>query len=128
MPDVGGKRKMLDIQTQTLFDAEVTNEQTQEPITSIGKYKFYTAAFERANDILFNAIDKNPVYIVIDEVGKLEMKEKGFYTSVVRLTEAIRQNKIDSTLILTVRDSYVEDVCKFFKMEEYIITNDLSGL
>lgn len=127
MPDINGKRKMLDIATQTLFDAELT-EETSEPITEIGKYKFYTAAFERANDILLNAIDKNPAYIIIDEVGKLEMKEKGFYKAVVTLIELAKQKKIQSQLILVVRDSFVEEVCKYFKIEEYVLTDDLNKL
>ena len=127
MPDINGRRKMLDITTQVLFDAEITEEST-ELITETGKYKFYTAAFESANDILLKAIDKSPAYIIIDEVGKLEMKEKGYYKAVVKLIELEKQKKLQSQLILVVRDSFVEDVIKFFDLNECKIIDDLSKL
>jgi nucleoside-triphosphatase THEP1 len=93
---------MLDIATKKIFDAEVV-EDKGGPVTEIGRYKFYTASFERANEILITGIDKNPAYIVIDEVGKLEMNEKGFYKAVVKLIKSAKQREIHSKIILVVR-------------------------
>lgn len=126
MPDVDGKRKMLDIASHVLFEAEVTEKQTTQPVTAIGKYQFYTAAFEKANAILINAISNNATFIIVDEVGKLELKQKGFYPAVASLIAAVHQNKITSTVILVVRDSFVEEVVKFFSINDYRLTDDIS--
>jgi nucleoside-triphosphatase THEP1 len=129
MPDINGYRKILNIETKEIFDIEcIDAAKTNEPLTSIGKFNFYTAAFEKANSILLDALSQNPHWLVIDEVGKLELKSEGFYRSV---NEAVRfygdKNKPGS-LLITVRDGLCEEVISFFNIKKFKIIDRLDAI
>jgi nucleoside-triphosphatase THEP1 len=129
MPDINGRRKVFNLNTKEIFDAEcIDTANTKEPLTSIGKFYFYTAAFEKANSILLHAISQTPNWLVIDEAGKLELKGEGFYRSV---DEAVRlysdKNKLGS-LLITVRDGLCEEVISFFNIKKFKIINRLDTI
>jgi nucleoside-triphosphatase THEP1 len=122
MPDINYKRKMQNIATGEIFDAEINDVATPDnQIEMIGTYVFYAAAFKKANHILCNATAQNPDWIIIDEVGKLEMTEGGFYKSV----KYILENKgCHTKLLLVVRDGLVNNVIDFFKISNYRIADN----
>lgn len=126
MPDIDGQRKMKNIETGGIFDAEVLSiKPAAERIVSIGRYSFYKTAFEKANGIIKQAVQKGAAVIIVDEVGKLEMRKEGFYDSLQYiLAHALPQTKI----ILVVRDSFVEDVVSFFAIKNFKVIKNLSGL
>ena len=79
MPDMNGSRKILNLKTEEVFDIECTSVETSlEPLTSVGKFHFYTSAFEKANTMLIGTLEHDPRWLVIDEAGKLELEGKGF--------------------------------------------------
>ena len=128
MPDINGSRKIMDIKTKEVFDIECTDaENTKEPLTIIGKFNFYAAAFEKANSILLNALIHDPDWLIIDEAGKLELNGKGFYKSI---KEAVHfyDTKSRGTLLITVRDSLREEVIQFFELNEYRVIHQLEEL
>lgn len=119
----------MDINTEEVFDIECTDlENTKEPLTTIGKYNFYTAAFEKGNSILINALANNPDWLIIDEAGKLELDGRGFYDALNKITGVYLNNKEKSNLLITVRDSLCEEVTRFFKLKEYRLINRLEEL
>ncbi len=129
MPDINGSRKILDINTKEVFDIECTDlENTKEPVTTIGKFNFYTAAFKRGNSILINALTNNPDWLIIDEAGKLELDGKGFYDALSKITGVYLNKKNKSNLLITVRDSLCEEVILFLKLKEYRVINRLEEL
>lgn len=129
MPDINGCRKMLDIGTKEIFDAECFDAvNTKELLTSIGRFNFYTAAFEKANSILLHALSKNPDWLVIDEMGKLELKEEGFYKSIVESAKKYSDKTHSGNLLITVRDSLFEEVISFFSIKNFKVINSLDGI
>jgi nucleoside-triphosphatase THEP1 len=123
MPDINGKRKFLSIQTKELFDAECNlSEETDQPLISIGSYHFYKTAFGKANDILVNTSPQLN-YIIIDEIGKLELQQKGLFEGTAYLLNNYSQN-----LILVVRDSLIDDVIKTFHLTNYAVITTLTEL
>jgi len=109
MPDISGSRKILDIKTKEVFDIECTDaENTKEPLTTIGKYHFYTAAFDKANLILLDSLAQKPNWLIIDEAGKLELEGKGFYSSIKKATELYNNKEKTGNLLITGRDSFCE--------------------
>ncbi len=129
MPDINGRRKILDIKTKELFDVECADaEKTKEPLTTVGKFHFYTAAFEKANLILINALKHNPDWLVIDEAGKLELDGKGFYDSLKKITGVYNDKKNGGNLLITVRDSLCEEVARFFKLKDHRLISRLEEL
>lgn len=118
MPDIDGNRKILDLQTNEVFDIECKDPaNTKEPLTSVGRFHFYTSAFEKGNSIITQALHQNPGWLIIDEAGKLELEGKGFYTSIVKAVEFFRDEKTSGSLLITVRDSLCEEIISFFKIK-----------
>jgi len=118
MPDINGVRKFLNIYTDEIFDAVCNHpEQSMDELTSIGQYHFYETAFTKANNILLN-ISPSVKHIIIDEIGKLELQQKGLYKGAIQLLNRNAQN-----IILVVRDSLVEAVTSAFHLTNYSIVN-----
>lgn len=129
MPDVHGSRKILDLQTKEIFDIECTDAcKTNEPLTSVGKFHFYTAAFEKVNAIITKALTQNPNLLIIDEAGKLELEGKGFYESILKALEFFENKKNNGNLLITVRESLCEEVISFFKIKECRVIHSLADI
>ena len=129
MPDINGSRKILDIKSKEIFDIECSDaEQTKEPLTTIGRFIFYTAAFERANGILTNALAHNPHWLVIDEAGKLELDGKGFYVAIKKIVAVYNNPQRRGNVLITVRDGLVEELTGFFEMKDHRLIHQLEGI
>ena len=129
MPDINGARKIFDVATKDFFDIEcIYRENTKEPITSIGRFHFYTSSFEHANSIILSALGQKPDWLVIDEVGRLELEGQGFYTSIVLAVHVYNQPAYPFNLLITVRDSLLAEVISFFKINNCHIIHDLELL
>lgn len=125
MPDIDGIRRFYNMETGQCFDAEcISPAATQEQLTSVGRFHFYTAAFEKANDILLTALSKNFKWLLVDEAGKLEVDGKGLYRAIVEATVHYDNSNDGSNLLITVRDSLCEKVIGFFNITHYKIIND----
>jgi nucleoside-triphosphatase THEP1 len=129
MPDINGARKIFDVATKDFFDIEcIDTENTKEPITSVGRFHFYTSSFELANSILLAALAQKPDWLVIDEVGRLELGGKGFYKSIVQVVNLYNQPAYPINLLITVRDSLLGEVISFFGINNCHIIHDLELL
>jgi nucleoside-triphosphatase len=129
MPDINGSRKILNIKTKEIFDIECTDAgNSKEPLTSVGRFSFYTAAFEKANLILLDALTQNTDWLVIDEAGKLELDGKGFYNSIAKAIDLYNNETRAGNLLITVRDSLCNDVISSFNISNYIIVSKLEDL
>lgn len=126
MPDMDGERKMLDIRLNEIFDAECKDAHDSKKSTvNIGRFYFYAASFEKANSILINEMAKAPEWLVIDEVGRLEMDGKGFYPALKKLIPVYQSALSTSSLLLVIRDSLVEKICSFFEIKDPVIVDTL---
>jgi nucleoside-triphosphatase THEP1 len=129
MPDINGSRKFFDINTKEVFNAEcVDAENANDLLTSIGRFNFYTAAFEKANSILINVLSQNPDWLVIDEAGKLELDGKGFYKSVAAAIKIYGNKNKSGNLLITVRDSLCKEVISFFNITNFEVIHSLGAI
>jgi nucleoside-triphosphatase len=129
MPDINGSRKIFDLNTRLVFDIECTDaENTNEPLTSVGRFHFYTKSFNRANSILLDALMQSPDWLIIDEAGKLELKGKGFYTAIEKAADVYSNKKNTGNLLITVRDSLYEEVIRFFKLKNCRVIHSIEEL
>ena len=129
MPDINGQRKILDLRSKEVFDIECTDVlSTDEQLITVGRFYFYSKAFEKANSILLHAIALNPDWLVIDEAGKLELEGEGFYDAITKIADAYINKRNTGNLLITVRDSLCEEVISFFKFKDYRIINELEEL
>lgn len=128
MPDINGSRKILDLHTKEVFDIECADAaNTKELLTSVGRFHFYTVAFEKANKIVLTALDQTPDWLVIDEAGKLELDGKGFYESIVKAVDLYNNDK-PGNLLITVRESLSTEVISFFKVKNVQVIHQLEDL
>ncbi len=120
-PVINGKRFFYNILTAEFFALEAT--QNEINTLAIGRFVFSQAAFDTANAILLQAIESQ--YIVVDEIGPLELQQNGLYKSIEFL---LKENK--NNLLLVVRKKLVESVIEFFKLQQVIIltVDDLKQL
>src|SRR5437870_4514526 len=91
-------------------------EPGESNVLTIGKYVFSTSAFDRAKNILLNALNKKQGWLIIDEAGPLELRGEGFSDV---LKEILQQRDMRLQLVLVVRESLVDAVVKFFGIEKY---------
>jgi nucleoside-triphosphatase len=120
-PIINGKRCFYNILTAGSFAMEATENESNT--LAIGRFIFCQAAFNKANTILQQAT--NSQFIVVDEIGPLELNQQGLYQSVLYL---LKENK--SNLLLVVREKLVPLVIDYFKLQQVTIltVDDLQKL
>jgi molybdopterin-guanine dinucleotide biosynthesis protein A/nucleoside-triphosphatase THEP1 len=114
-PDVNGLRKLVMIGNRSLIEFETIHERDS---ISIGRFHFSNKAFEMANDYLINIQPQSHSEIIIDEIGKLELNEVGFYRALVHHLAIVRQAQTNHRLILVVRDNLLQEVMMKFRIED----------
>ena len=119
--DAHGKRYFLKLKNKTTFKLEAEAE--TEAIVAIGNFKFLQSAFNEANDYLILEASKTErQYLIIDEIGKLELKNEGLHVSTKVLISQFR-SKDNSHLILVVRDYLLDAVLDHYGITECSILN-----
>ncbi|QXP61098.1 nucleoside-triphosphatase [Olleya sp. HaHaR_3_96] len=128
--DVNGKRYFLKLKSKATFKLEAEAEAENEVIVAIGNFKFLQSAFNEANDyLILEASKAERHYLIIDEIGTLELKNEGLHVSTEALISQFRSND-DTYLILVVRDYLLDAVLKHFGITECSIltTEDFKNL
>ena len=113
-PVIDDKRFVYHIGSRTLKPLETS--QTAN-VTSIGKYNFSNETFAWSQKILSDCAAKNLDWIIVDEIGPLELEGKGLEPVVSKLF--FEKEKIQAQILCVVRDSILE---KF--IEHYGLQND----
>ena len=113
-PDVNGKRMMFYTSDKRVLPFQITQ---QDNSVSIGKFAFDQSVFNKACDVLVHPLTLDNNWVIVDEVGPLELKEQGFYHALITLIENAKQ-KADLTIVLVVREHLVVDVISKFNLPE----------
>ena len=79
----------------------------------IGRFYINKNALEFGNRVLEKAIISNAKYLIIDEIGPLELDEKGWAPI---LNKSIETNR---NIIISVRKELLNDILKKFKISEF---------
>lgn len=115
-PDVNGKRKLLDITTQQIFDLQLNEG---EPGISIGKFVFDSAVMQHARNTLQDAMQQHFDWLVVDEVGKLEMDRKeGLEPILSNLVHHFKTQPTSTKLLLVIRDYLLQDAIRYYGLED----------
>jgi nucleoside-triphosphatase THEP1 len=114
-PVINGKRVFLNSNSGEIFPMEATED--EEETVNIGRFTFSKRNFDKAIAVIGEAIDK-PGWLVIDEIGPLELRGEGFATV---LKKVLKQR--DEKMLLVVRAELVEEVRNYFEFQSTTITN-----
>ena len=112
-PVIEKKRFFQNASTKEIFQMEATPEEAN--ILTTGKYSFSQKAFFRAEKIIGEALKEKSGWLVIDEIGPLELSGKGFHNVIKEVLHADSNLK----LIFVVRVTLFNEVIKFFEMENF---------
>lgn len=116
-PVIGGKRFFMDAATREVFPMEA--EQSESKVLHVGKYVFSASAFDRAREILREASNQKEGWLLVDEIGPLELKGEGFSNVLKELLSQSGTPGGNLQLVLVVRKTLVDDMVKFFGIERY---------
>jgi nucleoside-triphosphatase THEP1 len=108
-PVVGGKRVFMNAQTKEQFSMEATGK---EETLAVGRFLFSKNNFAKAIQIIRDAIQQDG-WLVIDEIGPLELKGQGF-CEILKKVLAVRKKNI----VLIVREGMAEQVKEYFNIDE----------
>ncbi len=115
-PDIKGVRHLLHISSGETRQLETKSKVSNANTISVGKYLFDENAFEWARNILINSINNKIEWLIIDEVGPLELKGNGLEPAIKKIIDVlIKQNKIK--IIFVVRESLLDVFINHYKLD-----------
>ena len=86
-------------------------------IQQVGRYTFSGAAFEWANKVLKEAAESPEIkWLVIDEIGPLELQGKGFTPAFDSIMKNLRP---DLNLVLVIREKMAESIMLLYNLHQY---------
>lgn len=116
-PVIEGQRYFEEVRTGYRMQMETGPEEADAH--TVGKYRFAVAAFDWAATVLVEALDVAEVkYLVVDEIGPLELRGQGLHTV---LEELLLSPIPGVSLILVVRDYLLDAVLMHYGVKDVAI-------
>ncbi len=110
----------MKIKSRDIFPLEF--DHGTERIVSIGSFRFLESAFDKANDFLIAISSRTENrYLVVDELGKLELKHKGLHEAVKVLLSNNMLYTNHNHLILIVRTTLLKTIIEYYNIKSYIL-------
>ena len=118
--DENGKRYFLNIKSNEKHLLEAEEDAIHEnDITSVGRFHFFKKSFDLANEYLVGLKDEVSFsYLIIDELGKLELQNQGLHFSAKKLIQCYMLHK-HQHLILVVRESLIDAILKHYEILKF---------
>jgi nucleoside-triphosphatase len=111
-----GVRELYHITEDKTYPFQAANE--NEATVSVGRFVFLQKTFDLANEILINEFEEDDFeFLVIDEIGKLELKGAGLNPAARHILQSNR--KLEGDIILVVRSFLVEACIARYGIENY---------
>lgn len=119
-PIVSGKRILLSLPDKVYTPFESTDSYAES--IKVGRYEFLKSAFQVMNNHLVQQSSSVFDWLVIDEVGPLELNGEGIYPGLIHVL-----HNTNNSLLLVVREGLVEEVIEKFKLTsaEIILKEDI---
>lgn len=114
-PTIDGKRKIKNLHNQELVEFEVLAE--SKNTIAVGKFIFKDSAFSEATAWTRQHYHNSQIKcIIIDELGKLELKKEGFHELI---EELLSYEWNEKNLLLIIRDYLLDEAIKKYKLLDY---------
>jgi nucleoside-triphosphatase THEP1 len=113
-PRIENKKYIYNISSgeKELLEAD-TNDKTNDLIVA-GKYKFQKKVFEWGREVLLKASGGKYSYLIIDEIGPLELSGEGLAPIADDIIK--KNNSIDSQLLVVVRESLINKFLEHYRL------------
>lgn len=118
-PDKSSLRKIYFPREKEFINFQVQLDQVSKfndnNLLEIGKFHFLKDAFAEATKRTLSQQEAQDIScIMVDEIGKLELKEEGFHKLIIKLLSLDWTQK---NLILFVRDYLLDEVIEFYQIQ-----------
>ncbi|HNR19459.1 MAG TPA: NTP transferase domain-containing protein [Bacteroidia bacterium] len=115
-PDFSGKRILVDAFSSNTYSFEIEDDSLS---FKIGNFKLSKVTFSVAENILSDAMASNCDWIVIDEIGKLELfQNTGFEPCASKIiAHFLKTDTAGKKLLLVVRDSLLQEAISHYKLQ-----------
>ena len=130
-PDVNGKRILFDISEKKQDELELS--ENSEGI-KVGKFVFSSDTFDKAKSILRKHKSLGHDWLVVDEVGKLEIERKdGLEPVITELITHYKSEDVKGNLLLVIRDYLLEKAISDYELQDAIVLSralfeDIQGI
>lgn len=115
-PDIDGQRKLYLVHEKIYHHLQLPEGQQG---IEIGRFVFDKNAFALAQDTLTSALNKNFDWIVVDEIGRLEMDRKeGLEPAITKVIEHFKQHITRTKLLLIIRDYLLKEALQHYGIAE----------
>jgi nucleoside-triphosphatase THEP1 len=117
-PDINGVRVLEDLRSGEIIPFELPENAASASI-QIGRFRFSREAFNRAGEILQRESILDPDWLVIDEIGKLELEQNdGFEPWASWLISKYKSGAKKGRLVLVVRESLLHDAINKYQLQD----------
>ncbi len=114
-PVIDDKRFIYHISSRTLKILETKNTKPENDIVTIGRYQFRKSVFNWAQNILNDCVNKKLNWLIIDEIGPLELDGKGLEPIISKIFNEI--DKLSGNVLCVVRDSILNKFVEQYRLE-----------
>lgn len=111
-PVIEGKRFLYHISSRSLKPLEI---EKSNDTTTIGQYIFSNQAFLWAQEKLIKAINNEIDWLVIDEIGPLELEGKGLEPAISKILAEVKHS--NQNVIIVVRKNLLDKITAHYKLE-----------
>ncbi|HEV7780559.1 MAG TPA: nucleoside-triphosphatase [Chitinophagaceae bacterium] len=119
-PVINGQRVFMNAHTKEQFPMEAA--EGEENVLNVGRFVFSKKGFDKAIQLVRAVINK-PGWLIIDEIGPMELREEGFHRV---MQEVISTRKVK--ILLVVREGLVEQVKEKFNIPHAKLISSVSGI
>ncbi|WP_276134432.1 nucleoside-triphosphatase [Polluticoccus soli] len=124
-PDIEGKRMLYDIAENQFYHMEAEDDMPDSECLLVGRYRFLKRAFAIGREILERDLERQPEWMIIDEVGTLELQENtGLEPSVTHVINSYNNSSHSKKLMLVIRNYLLDEACERYGLNTDMIIND----
>ncbi|MBI5401813.1 MAG: hypothetical protein HY959_00285 [Ignavibacteriae bacterium] len=114
-PEIDGYRNLVRIKSGETKLLEYLGGVPYPALTLKCNYKFLDSVFEWGMNELYSAYKQNPGWLIIDEIGPLELECKALDPMVSRI---LNEDSNNSNIILVVRKNMLEEVIEHYNLHK----------
>lgn len=122
-PDIDGLRRLYTLRDRVQHPYQLTDEAAAaaapDEMVTICKFNFAAPAFALARQRLLEDSRRGCDWLVIDEIGKLELKGEGLEPAAGEAIRRFQSGEAPGKLLLVVRDELVDKVAEYYGLKEY---------
>lgn len=113
-PVIDDKRFIYHIASRTLKSLEVPSSAKDENTIKIGNYRFSKDTFEWSKKILLDSSPKDLEWLVIDEIGPLELDGNGLEPAISSILS--KRENVSAKIVCVVREEILQKFIDHYKL------------